>query len=158
MIQMADLASTSFFVNLPSNYGQHTSPENKASSFTTKIDLVRQLQGQWSVALVSISHLAVIYNSISASFDVRLVYFGRPFYYYPKQWRHVSIPNGYHTDVVELYATMMKAMESEHPQQPFGVPFTFDANHSKFLVVKIWAVACSPKLLHILRLGYRTSY
>lgn len=152
---MSNLANSSFFVNLPSNVGQHTFPDNKASSFITKIDPPRQLKGKWSVALVSMSHPAIINNVVGAYFDVRIIDFRRPLQYYAEQWRRVNILDGYYIDVIELYAAMMNGIKSQHSNHSLGPPFTFDVNDNKLIVGSAWAVTFSPNLLDILGLDHR---
>lgn len=66
-------------------------PPPKKQQLKLKIgDHVRLARGKWSVALVSMSHWAIINKLVSTYFDIRLIFFPLTPEYCPKDWRCIN--------------------------------------------------------------------
>lgn len=75
----------SFFVKLLSSSVPQTFPNNTATAFDTKCDLVRRLDGDWSVALVAMTHPAQTPNMVHGCYY--LISFALNTSPYWKRWR-----------------------------------------------------------------------
>ena len=98
------MATSQFYVTLPSTSSSQFFPDNKLSSFTTNLHTPLRLNGDWEVALVEINYPRTWYN---VSGDTCKVYYTSK---QDQELKSVKIPPGYYETVEEILYELRKTL------------------------------------------------
>ncbi len=98
------MANSQFYVTLPSTSSFKYFPENKISSYTTRLHAPLRLKGEWEVALVEINYPRTWYN-ISGD-TCKIYYQGK----HDQELESTQIPSGYYESAEEILHELRRAL------------------------------------------------
>ena len=119
------MSLSQFYVTLPSTSSSKYFPDNKLSTFTTRLHIPIRLTGDWEVALVEISYPRTWYNVAG---DTCKVYYRRGD---DEQMKSVKIPAGYYETAEEILYELRKTLP---PSIMADVHFYIKSLSRKFVI------------------------
>ena len=125
-----------YYIRLPSNSSMAFYPENKTSSFTTKLPDELQLSGQWEIGLKEIQYPVLWFNIESSIgvflLDTQLVSDIQPSH---KSVYNLQLPEGYYSSPTKLAEKLTEVCRTMLPYDLIdSVRLTYDVIIGKFTI------------------------